>query len=246
MASVDPKILRKIKKCLALSGSDNQNEAATALRQARALMNEHGVTSHQVTMADVGEASAQSRTMARDKPSRWEVVLAAMVGRAFGCQMMIGRSVYASSRKGYANDGKFIFVGSKNNVDVAAYTAEVLSKKCKMMRQKWLKETHGGVGRGVLGSKSKLTRMGDMFAEGWVASVDRLIFDFANPPEMEAAIARHIEAQSSGAEAPVRGVRKMGGEADRRAAMAGMRAAQDERLYRPMEGGADRVSLPYV
>ena len=36
MAEIDAKILAKIKKCLALASSSNPNEAATAMRQARA------------------------------------------------------------------------------------------------------------------------------------------------------------------------------------------------------------------
>lgn len=40
--NVDPKILSKIKKCLALSASSNENEAAIALRQAQRLMAEFG------------------------------------------------------------------------------------------------------------------------------------------------------------------------------------------------------------
>ncbi len=47
---VDPKILGKIKKCLALSSSDNPHEAAAAMRQAHALMAAHGVSAEQITM----------------------------------------------------------------------------------------------------------------------------------------------------------------------------------------------------
>ncbi len=90
--NIDPKILSKIKKCLALSTSDNPNEAATALRQAHALMAAHGVSTEQITMADIGEASAKSRTMARSKPAHWEGALASTVGRAFGCQLMMLRA----------------------------------------------------------------------------------------------------------------------------------------------------------
>ena len=81
---IDPKILGKIKKCLALSSSDNPHEAAAAMRQAHALMAAHGVSAEQITMADIGEAHANSRTMARNKPAQWEGALAAMVGKAFG------------------------------------------------------------------------------------------------------------------------------------------------------------------
>lgn len=38
------KVLDKIRKCLALSTSSNEHEAAAALRQARKLMDAHGIT----------------------------------------------------------------------------------------------------------------------------------------------------------------------------------------------------------
>jgi hypothetical protein len=81
MQELDPKILGKIKKCLALSASDNPNEAATAMRQAHALMEKHGVTAEGIVMGDIGEAKIKSRTMARNKPEQWEAHLASTVGR---------------------------------------------------------------------------------------------------------------------------------------------------------------------
>lgn len=236
MSSIDPKILAKIKKCLALASSDNPNESATAMRQARALMEKHGVSSHEIKMSDIGEATVESRTMARDKPARWETHLASVVGKAFGCQMMVQRMVY-SKGLGHANEGAYIFVGLKQQAEVASYTATVLIRKCKAARQKWLSDNFAGLGKGVPGLKRQITRMGDAFAEGWVASIAKLVADFANPPEVDAAIEQHINEKSSGDDAPTRGVAdKAVGKHEQAAAIAGMRAAKGERLYRPMEG----------
>ena len=120
MQELDPKILGKIKKCLALSASDNPNEAATAMRQAHALMEKHGVTAEGIIMGDIGEAKIKSRTMARNKPEQWEAYLAATVGKAFGCSMMVGSYVpTATARIKTINDGSFIFVGLKGQAQVA-------------------------------------------------------------------------------------------------------------------------------
>lgn len=243
MCTIDPKILGKIKKCLALSGSNNPNEAATALRQAHALMEKHGVSAHEVTMADIGEAKAESRTMARDKPAHWETRLAALVGQAFGCQIMIHRAVLSQGRR-HLNEGHFVFVGLKQQAEVAAYTATVLIRKCKAARQQWLTENLGGQGVGIKGVKAKKTRMADMFAEGWVEAIGKLVTDFANPPEVDAAITRHIDKQSTGDEAAVRAVsRKDVGHSEYMAAAMGMQAAQGERLFRPMETGTAPLAL---
>lgn len=243
MNDIDPKILNKIKKCLALAGSSNPNEAATALRQAHALMEKHGVSAHDVTMADIGEASVESRTMARDKPAHWEARLAALVGEAFGCQMMVSHTVFVKGG-GHVNEGRFIYVGLKQQAEVASYTATVLIRKCKVARQQWLSENFGGVGLGVKGIKAKKTRMGDMFAEGWVEAIRRLVKEFANPPEVEDAIRKHIDQVSSGNAPPMRSIDpKRVGKNEYAAAALGMKAAEGERLFRPMETGEAPLAL---
>ena len=243
MSEIDPRVLAKIKKCLALSGSSNPNEAATALRQAHALMDKHGVSTHEVTMADIGEFVTDSRTMARDKPARWETSLASIVGKAFGCQIIVSRNLRQKGF-GHANTGKYVFIGLKQQAEVASYTATVLIRKCKSARQKWLADNLAGLGRGYVGGKAKMSRMGDMFAEGWVAEIGKLVAEFANPPEVDTAIKLLIEQRTNGEHAETRSVatQKIGAQ-ERVAAMAGMRAAQGESLHRPMQTGETQMAL---
>jgi hypothetical protein len=242
-SDIDPKILAKIKKCLALSGSSNPNEAATALRQAHALMDKHGVSAHEVTMSDIGEASVDSKTMSRDKPAHWESRLAYLVGQAFGCQMMVSRNV-APKVFGHVNEGQYIFVGLKQQAEIASYTATVLIRKCKAARQQWLKDNYGGASKGRAGVKAKLTRMGDMFAEGWVESISKLVTDFANPPEIGAVIDSYVQNKTNGSKAPARSVTdKKVGQHEIAAAQMGMQAAKNERLHRPMETGETPLRL---
>ena len=54
------KIIDKIKKCLALSNSDNPHEAAAALRQAQKLMEMHNLTELDISLSDVQECSAKA------------------------------------------------------------------------------------------------------------------------------------------------------------------------------------------
>ena len=232
MSDLDPKILAKVKKCLALSASANPHEAATALRQANALMEKHGISTNEITLADIGEAWTTSQTMSRDKPANWEVRLVVVVGKAFGCQLMANRHPLPRGC-GHANRGGYIFVGLKHQVEVAAYTAGVLIRKCKSARQKWLRDHFSGFGRGVVGGKAQMTRMGDMFAEGWVDAIGKLVVEFANPPEVETALARLIEERSRGQQAETRCMKNITHN-DLVAAHSGMQAASQERLYRPM------------
>jgi hypothetical protein len=241
MSALDPKILAKIKKCLALSGSPNPNEAAIAMRQAHALMRQHGVDALHVTMSEVGESTTEIRTMSRDKPANWEACLATTVGKAFGCQVLISRTMVPKSFRAHLNEGQFIFIGQKAQAEVAAYTAAVLSRKCKTTRQKWIAENLAGLGS-VRGGKAKVTSMGDAFAEGWVRSIAKLVADFANPPGIDQAIEKHIAEKNVGSEAPTRKVKDIGRE-EVIAAQMGAQAAKGESLYRPMRANAPKMAI---
>ena len=81
--------IRKIKHCLALAQSANENEAATALRQAQALMREYRLTEMDVKLSDVGEVESQF-TRAERLPV-WERNLAGSVANAFGCTSLYSR-----------------------------------------------------------------------------------------------------------------------------------------------------------
>lgn len=243
MSTIDPKILNKIKKCLALSGSPNPHEAAVAMRQAHALMRQHGVEAHHVSMSEIGEATTQSRTMSRDKMANWEARLASIVGSAFGCKMLVSRVMYPKEFRTHANDGHFIFIGQKAQAEVAAYTVSVLSRKCKTARQKWIAENLAGLS--ARGGKAQVTRMGDAFAEGWVNSIGKLVADFANPPEIDAAIERHIAEKDVGkGETSTRRIKSDKiGRGEMLAAQMGAQAAKGESIYRPMNGAQPQAAL---
>lgn len=230
MSSIPPSIFSKIKKCLALSASPNPTEAATAMRQANALMQKYGVTQAAIAQSEIGEAETPSRTLSRDKPAQWEARLVGVIGKAFGCQLMM---VGQRQKRGYANEGRYVFVGLKHQAEVAAYTAEVLIRKCKATRAKWLEENFGGLGRGIPGAKARMTRMGDAFAEGWVVQIHERVHAFANPEGIDAAISAHVCSRTSSDDSfETRGLKKIGNN-EKLAAYAGMLAAKDEHLYRP-------------
>lgn len=82
------KILNKIKKCLALSKSANPQEAAIALKQAQALMQEYNVTQTDVMFSDVQKQASNSQ--ATEKRPQWDHYLMWVVAQAFGCKTLIG------------------------------------------------------------------------------------------------------------------------------------------------------------
>lgn len=117
--SVDmERILDKIKKCLALAGSDNPGEAANALRQANGLMRKHGITESQVKLAEVKSVEGKAPP-ARDRASR----LAAMVATAFACRLIMQHP---------SRGGAFEFIGKGHCPELAHYTYSVLWRRLDM------------------------------------------------------------------------------------------------------------------
>ena len=176
------KIIDKIKKCLALSSSSNEHEAAAALRQAEKLMEQHGVSDLDMQAAEANEKRARSGAMKR--PANWETVLAAKIADAFGCQM-----IFAYDWKGY---GEWVFIGTGAAPEVAEYAFRVLFRQGKNARAEHIKYR---LRRCKQGTK---TRRADLFSEGWVRAVTSLIKTFSGgeskPEAIDAYMASHYPA----------------------------------------------------
>lgn len=147
---IDRDLLAKIKKCLALSASDNEHEAALALEKARKLMDEHGVTADDVAMAEIGEANAPVSATVR--PAYWEVVLARTVERALSVKSFLGED----SR---------VFVGYGPAPEIAAYAFQSLRRRLKAARADYIASAL---------KRCKMARKrarADAFCEGWAAAL---------------------------------------------------------------------------
>lgn len=80
--------LRKLRACLRLAASSNQHEAAAALRQAKALMNQYGLNADEADPDGITQCDGKTRSRGGDIPSRtW--LLACVCARLFGCYVFI-------------------------------------------------------------------------------------------------------------------------------------------------------------
>ncbi len=171
------KILEKIKKCLALSSSSNEHEAAAALRQAQKLMELHGITDLDVQASQAQEEKAKAG--AKSKPSSWEDGLASRVGALFKCRVIFHPSW---------NCGHWAFVGCGASPELAQYTFTVLLRQVKRARDTYIKSN---LKRCKTATK---TRRADSFCDGWVISAFAAINDFGQPDEKtEQAIEAYID-----------------------------------------------------
>jgi hypothetical protein len=153
------KVLNKIKKCLALSKSSNEHEAAAAMRQAKALMDKYGLS-----FADAGVLSMSdysTKTNHRNPP-KWARLLGSVVGHAFGCTYFIGYQ-------------RAVFVGEGAAPQVAGYSYEVLLRLAESSRKRLVEQYSNQA------DKATLKRLGQAYLEGWVSGVNSVVDKFAEP-----------------------------------------------------------------
>lgn len=227
---VDERILNKIKKCLALSTSSEPHEAASALRQAQKLMELHGVSVEAIKMSDISEQKIKSKTSV-SKPKHWENKLLKTVGRAFGCDL------YWSSSSSYARGkdvfGSYTYVGIKQQVELATYTAEVMQRKLMKAKAEYVGSLGDHLTRQV-----KIQRS-DGFCLGWVASVAETIHTFANTEETQGLITSYINTICKGSVAK----QNRGSGYSSAAFDYGREVGASESIHRPMGTNPSQLKL---
>lgn len=226
---MDDRILDKIKKCLALGDSPEPHEAAAAMRQAQKLMDMHGISMQDIKGSDIGEASLSS-VVSVSVVNKWELHLVHMIVRAFGCQVMWNKS------NSHAADvyGKFTFVGLKQQVQLAVYTAQVLQRRIVKARAAYQRSLPEWQSR-----KTKTTNA-DTFAIGWIQSVKKTVHEFANPAGVDELIKiRYNGLCRSDKKAPV----KKRDKGDYASLLAGQAAGAGESIHRPMRGSPSQLRI---
>lgn len=151
-------ILEKIRKCMALSKSANEHEAAAALRQAAKLMEMHQVSHAEMLAIGVGEEAVKAGVISR--PPAWENALASSIASIFGCRLIFRESFPQSA---------WVFVGLPPANKVAAYSFEVLFRQAKKARQEFM------VANLKRFKKANKVRRADLFSQGWVLSALRTV-----------------------------------------------------------------------
>jgi len=183
----DETVLRKIKKCLALSASSEPHEAAAAMRQAQKLMEIHGISQIDVQRSDIGQTDVRSKVSV-SKVNPWELKLMATVADAFGCKLMWIPS-YSWSENVY---GRFTFIGLKSQIELAQYTAEVMQRKLMKARSEFAKTLPSSASRAFKSAQL------DGFCLGWTLEVKKTVHAFALNEETRLMIESYAQEKSSG------------------------------------------------
>lgn len=160
MSDID-RVMKKIQKCLALSASSNQHEAAAALRQAMALMKKYQVSMEDVELSHV-EVVEAGKGYAR--PPKWKVNLYQVVAKAFTCSLFI-------------YGGRPVFVGATPGPAVAKYALEVLMRQLELNKKDFMVAV--AIERPWLDRSTKV-RLGKGYSEGWAHGCYQVVAQFAS------------------------------------------------------------------
>lgn len=110
-------LLRKIRACMQLSKSANEHEAAAALRQAQALMREHGISPREALASDVTEREAKTGRRGDDVHESMHRLID-IIRTMFRCRSVI--------RCGVGSPVSVIFYGTGADPEIAAYAFDAL------------------------------------------------------------------------------------------------------------------------
>lgn len=147
--------LRKIKRCMDLSKSANEHEAAMAFKQMQALMDKYGVNAKHVMAYEVEEYS--TKLGVKSRPANWVVSLHRTIGQAMDCESMIQR--------GSDENAHLIYVGVGSTPEIAGYAFEVMMRKLKADRAAFSKAELQGF------RPARKAVLADAYCEGWVRNV---------------------------------------------------------------------------
>lgn len=226
------KALEKIKRCLALSQSANEHEAAAAMRQARFLMDKWQVTDNDIDLLDITESSTRAGSVSR--PAEWEANLAVIVANTMQCQAVFV-SKHCLGKGGLARVGEWNFVGVDPSPEIATYAFQVLSRQIRKARTHYIKTNLKRVK--IAANK---TRRADLFCDGWIDTASRLILDLsANSPATMRRIEQYMAKKHQNLKDLKTTDRNAGrnfGERDFNDHAAGQEAGRDAQLNRGMSG----------
>ncbi len=174
---MDKKILDKIRKCLALSKSANEHEAAAALRQAKKLMNQYDLTNDDVSISEISESTVKAKT--KYSPPRWQRNIAYVVSTAFQCNYFFNNQ--------YCEQTTWTFIGKDPAAEIASYAFNILNRKCSNDRKDYYNSNKRY-------KRANRIRRADLFAEFWVRAIEKEVESFAEScPKTQEIINKYIE-----------------------------------------------------
>ena len=159
-------ILNKIKKCLALSASDNEHEAAQALKHAHALMRKHNIEATDIAKSEILTAESKMSVAL----TRWHSDLLFTISSVFCVAHYIERRWDHDNHK-FVN--YVVFNGKHQNAEFAQYAYIVLFRQVNRARSHYIK-----VNLKRVKAATNKTARANAYAEGYVDSIYQVVREF--------------------------------------------------------------------
>lgn len=175
--------IKKIKACIArAAGTDSENEAATALRQAAAMMRQHELSETDLEASEIEEAVVS----VGQRIPQWKKDLARYIATAFGCFFFLSYSAYTSSGK----KASIKFVGRGAAPELCEWAYAVCIRACNRQKEHFLLRKDG--------NRTEKINHAKAFCDGWVTGVGKQINEFAKEaraytPKTNTALATYLE-----------------------------------------------------
>lgn len=197
------RILRRLKKVMALSESSNPGEAAAALHQADAMMKKYGVTSTEVEMSSVEEAEISLTSV---EISKWETALFGVVAASLGVSAFI--SGYKKTTGLRRPRSKIIFVGEGYRAEVAVYAFETLRRKLRKDLKRSFDDilAQSNVPEEARRFAKVSSSQRDAYAYSWCRAVRSKVEGLA--PPVPKSVMLYLETRVSPASAPTPAAKK--------------------------------------
>ena len=232
-------VIEKIKKCLALSKSANQHEAAAALRQAMAFMEKYKIDADDPELLGIAEASILGS--GSQKPTVFEAVLANAIAQMMGCKVILSGDIKITKDLSFKKVAAWKFIGFDPAPEIASYAFDVLFRQLKKARSVFISENLKRVQ-----IKANKVKRADLFCEGWVIEATKLVSDLnPNKEKMEQIQAYVQQKHNVRNSEPTDRNKKTNTNTDRAQndLHAGRQAGKTAKLKNAMNGGAPMEKL---
>lgn len=210
--------IRKVLACLRLSKSSNPNEAAAALRHARALMDKYGLTEDDALASEIRDAEAKTGFRGGMLPKSMQALVNVVAG-AYRCCPVITQGFKTT---------KIRFFGAGADAEVAAYAFTVLRRQLQAAKNKHTARIR---------KRANREARGEEFAFGWITAIRALLPGDDMPETLALTIDQAIKGRL-GATQMAEG-KEIGkhGRANWNDHFAGRAAAKDAHLHTGVSGG---------
>lgn len=184
------RILRRLKKILALTQSSTPGEAAAALHQAQKIMDAHNLTEQDVARQNIKESRVP--LSGADLP-KWESALVSVVVQALGVQAMVERQKPMPGA-GRRDRAKVIFVSDQGREELAAYAFQTLRRQLVRDLDAALRKLmqEADIDPAYIESKRRVPippAWRERYALGWCSTLGQKVQALVNAP-----VAAHVQA----------------------------------------------------